>query len=118
MLVNLVLVAAGSAVGGSLRYLLSLALSGRAGAMPIATLVVNVVGSLAIGILAASAPLSPRMRLLAATGFCGGFTTFSAFSLETLALARDGASFLALANIALNVVLSLAACWIGWRAAS
>jgi CrcB protein len=118
MLVNLLMVAGGSAVGGALRYLTAAMLAERSAEFPLATLLVNVVGGFAIGAIAALTPASPRVRLLAMTGLCGGFTTFSAFSLETITLAREGAGALALANIALNVVCSIAACWVGWRVVS
>jgi CrcB protein len=115
MLLNLLFVAAGSAVGGVARYLIGLGLEGRSGWMPLGTLVVNVLGGLLIGIVVAVVPATDRTRLLLATGFCGGFTTFSAFSRETLELVRRDAIGAALANIALNVVLSIGACWLGWR---
>lgn len=118
MLVNLLFVAVGSALGGVARYLVALALAGRTPMFPLATLSVNVVGSLVIGVLAMTAPMSPHVRLLAVTGFCGGFTTFSAFSLETLSLEGVHAAGLAMMNIALNLVLSIAACWIGLRLGS
>lgn len=117
MLVNLLLVAAGSALGGMLRYLTAIALGARSGAFPIWTLVVNLIGGFAIGALAGAAPLSARMRLLAMTGVCGGFTTFSAFSLETIELWRISPSQ-AIANVGLSVSLSIVACWLGWRAAA
>ena len=60
------------------------------------------------------AHVSPTLRLGLMTGVLGGFTTFSAFSLETLNLWRDGTFALALGNIALNVVFSLAACALGF----
>ena len=85
--------------------------------LPAATLIVNVFGGLVMGVLASYAAARPEWssawRLGLMTGVLGGFTTFSAFSLETLSLWRDGATELALANIGLNVILSLAACGLG-----
>lgn len=113
MLVNLLLVAAGSAAGGVLRYLIAYAGRSPEARFPWWTLLVNVAGGLAIGAAAVAFTESERSRLLLMTGFCGGFTTFSAFSLESLALMQEGASGLALANILLNVILSILACWAG-----
>lgn len=86
-------------------------------AFPMGTLVVNVLGCFAIGVLAhlgeAKGLLTTEARLLLVTGFLGGFTTFSAFGSETLGLARGGASGLALGNIALHLALGLGAVWAG-----
>jgi len=84
-------VAAGSAIGGVARYLLSLAIQQRATTpFPVGTLVINVTGSLLLGFLlryaTASSTMSPEARALLTTGFCGGYTTFSTFSYETVAL--------------------------------
>lgn len=84
---------------------------------PLSTLIVNVVGSFAIGALMASfrrEQLSDEWRLLLVTGGLGALTTFSAFSFETLMLARDDTFALAALNTAANVVLSLLAVWLGW----
>ncbi|MDP3858084.1 MAG: fluoride efflux transporter CrcB [Stagnimonas sp.] len=86
-------------------------------AFPAATLIVNVLGGLVMGLLASYAAARPEWsgawRLGLMTGVLGGFTTFSAFSLETLVLWREGALGLALVNVALNVILSLLACALG-----
>lgn len=113
MLINLLLVIAGSAVGGALRYLVAHAGQSPEARFPWWTLLVNVTGGLAIGAASVLLAESDRARLLLMTGFCGGFTTFSAFSLESLALMQEGSSGLALANILLNVILSILACWAG-----
>ena len=106
-LTDLLLVGFGGAAGSVLRYLLSMAAIAWLGTgYPWGTLAVNVLGSAAIG-LAAALGLQGEMRLLLVTGFLGGFTTFSAFSLETgLLFAR--AWWLAAAYVALSVVLGLA----------
>ena len=88
-------VAVGAAVGGVSRYYLSLALTERLGdAFPWGTFVINVTGSLLLGFLMRYAFASPganaELRLLLATGFCGGYTTFSTFSYETVQLLEDG----------------------------
>lgn len=92
----------------------------RGGAAPHwATLAVNVAGSLLIGVLAALTPpggrwgLGPAGQHLLMAGFCGGFTTFSAFSLQTIELLRGRAPGAALGNMAASVALCLAAAWAG-----
>lgn len=115
---DLLLVAAGGAVGSSLRYALTLAAArGLPSAFPWGTLLVNTAGSFAIGALMAVAGSrggpSPEVRLLLVTGVLGGFTTFSAYSFETLALARSGQVGAALAYAGGSVALGLAAAWCG-----
>ena len=115
---NLVLaVAGGSAVGGLLRYLLSGAIQQRSTGFPTGTLVVNVLGSFILGSLvryaAVNPTLSPHLRLLLGAGFCGGFTTFSTFSVETLELLQQGQHPRAFLYITLSVVTSLAAAMAG-----
>lgn len=119
--VRIALVAAGGAVGSVLRYLFSGFLQQRAGfEFPWGTLGVNLVGCLAIGFLGAAltGPLLLRneYRLILIVGLLGGFTTFSAFGWETLALAREGRLHLALLNIGLSNGLGLAAVWAGMAA--
>jgi CrcB protein len=111
-------VALGSALGGVARYWLTLAADRLVGAgFPWGTIAINVLGSLIIGIVAARSP-GYATRLFVMIGICGGFTTFSAFSLQTLALLQEGQPLKALANVMLSVLLCLAATWAGWRLAS
>lgn len=111
-------VAAGSVVGGVARYLVSLGLAAVPG-LPWATLFVNATGSFIIGFYATlSSPdgrifASARQRQFVMTGFCGGYTTFSAFSLETLMLFRAGLSWSGWAYIAISVACWLLAVWLG-----
>lgn len=112
------LIAIGSALGGVARYGVGQLVGQRLAAFPLATLLVNVLGSLAIGVAAAISlqikPSSAQLtRELVIIGFLGGFTTFSAFSLQTLDLLRAGRLPLALANIASSLVLCLLAVWLG-----
>jgi len=114
----LLAVALGSAVGGVARFLLSAWIQQRtATSFPYATLLVNVSGSLALGFLATwtfeTAGVSSELRALLTTGLCGGYTTFSSFSLETVALAEEGALGRAAAYVALSVVLSVMAALLG-----
>ena len=88
-------IAVGSAVGGVSRYYLSSSVQQRLGAtFPWGTLLVNVIGSLIVGFVIKYALATPavtaEMRALLTTGFCGGFTTFSAYSLETATLMEEG----------------------------
>ena len=90
---TVILVALGSALGGVCRYLVSLTLNGNGG-FPCGTLAVNVVGSLAIGVLsgwlAHGSGSVAAIRAFAVVGFCGGFTTFSTFSNETFRMIENG----------------------------
>jgi CrcB protein len=115
-------VAAGGAVGSVARYLLSTLLQERSGGVfPVGTLVVNVTGSLLLGLLlrySLDAPaFSPEVRVLLATGFCGGYTTFSTFSYETARLMETGDYRRAVAYVVLSVGVSLAAMFAGFAAA-
>lgn len=111
-------VAAGGAVGALLRYWLSAASHALLGtAFPYGTLVVNGVGSLAMGFFSVflfeRVGLGPEWRAALLVGLLGAFTTFSTFSLETFHLVENGARMRAAANVAANVVLCLAAVWLG-----
>jgi CrcB protein len=115
---NMLLVALGGAAGSVLRYMVStLAVEWFGGQFPWGTLAVNVVGSAAIG-LAGGAGLAGEWRLLLVTGVLGGFTTFSAFSLET-GLLFERAWWLAAVYVLASLVLGLTAfalCfWLGRR---
>jgi len=116
-------VAIGSAVGGAARFVLGSAIQQRApGAFPIGTFVVNLSGALLLGFLMryalASPSVSTEMRALLTTGFCGGYTTFSTFSFETLTLIEAGDYRRATLYVTLSVVLALAGTFVGVYAAS
>jgi CrcB protein len=107
-------IALGSAVGGAARFALGTLVQRLGGTtFPVGTLAVNVLGALALGFLfrytADSTAISSEIRALLTTGFCGGFTTFSTFSLETVRLLEDGEWERAAAYVLLSVALSLAA---------
>ena len=117
---NYLWVGLGSALGGMARYGCSGLAARYIGAtFPWGTLIVNVSGSLVIGFLATLAVadgrplLPPDARAFLMIGVCGGFTTFSAFSIETLNLTRDGEWLWASAYVVLSVVLCLVAVWLG-----
>jgi CrcB protein len=111
----LALVFLGGGLGAAARHLFNLAAARLFGiAFPWGTLGVNVIGSLAMGLLVAwlvarSAGTSEHLRLFLATGILGGFTTFSAFSLDAVALWERGAPGPAIIYVAVSVVLSIAA---------
>lgn len=108
----LLFVAGGSAAGGVCRYLLTSLLQPRVpGGFPLGTFVVNLTGAVAIGFVLRSAlappGVSPEMRALLTTGFLGGYTTFSTFSYETVALVEAGDVRKAALYVVASVVLSL-----------
>jgi len=112
MLKSLVVIAVGASLGAWLRWLLGMKLNALFPTIPPGTVVANMVGGyiigLAIAFLAASPTLSPEWRLLIITGFCGGLTTFSTFSAETVSLIQEGRLLWALGSVSLHVVGSLA----------
>jgi CrcB protein len=116
---GIVLVALGGAIGSVARYKLSGYILHHTidWRFPAGTFAVNVIGCLAAGLLAGLAErydfMSAQARLLVFTGILGGFTTFSAFGLETMFLLRRGEIAIAGANVFLSVALGLAALWIG-----
>jgi fluoride exporter len=105
---TLPLIALGGALGSVLRHLM-VAMIGA----PLGTIAVNVLGSLAIGILFAALGAREGWQLFLMTGVLGGFTTFSAFSLDTLKLVEGGQTLQAAAYVAGSVALSLAAVVLG-----
>ena len=113
-------IALGSALGGMARYACSTFVAQTVGgAFPWGTLAVNVVGSFVIGVFATIGgpdsrwPLSPDARVFVTVGLCGGYTTFSSFSLQTLDLMREGHAGPAIGNVAASVALCLVAVWAG-----
>lgn len=102
-------VGAGGAVGAMLRYAISLL--PYKGTFPVLTLITNAVGALAIGLIAGTAARrggSGQLVLFMKTGVCGGFTTFSTFSLEAYTLFSRGRSVMAVLYIILSILLCLA----------
>lgn len=115
---QLMAIAAGGAVGAVLRFWVSTGVYNLFGrAFPYGTLAVNVLGSLAMGVLfvllVERVTLAPEWRAALMVGLLGAFTTFSTFSIETFALLQEGAWGRALANAALSVLACLAATWGG-----
>ena len=111
-------IAAGGALGALSRYGLYTVVHAAAGcAFPFGTLVVNLLGSLAMGFLYVwlfdRLNVGPEWRAFLLVGFLGSFTTFSAFSLETLNLLEQGAVGRAALNVVASVVVCITAAWIG-----
>ncbi|HKO16565.1 MAG TPA: fluoride efflux transporter CrcB [Gemmatimonadaceae bacterium] len=115
-------IALGSAFGGAARYYLGSFIQQRAGSgFPVGTLIVNITGSFLLGLLLRYAlgteSISPEVRALLTTGFCGGYTTFSTFTYDTLMLVEDGQHQRALVYVLLSVIASLIGAWLGFTAA-
>jgi fluoride exporter len=115
---NIIAVAAGGALGALARYLVGTWAAARWGsAFPWGTLLINVSGSLLLGAFSAwfarRAGLPAELRLFVAVGFCGAYTTFSTFSLDTITLAQSGAWTASLTNALLTNALCLVASVLG-----
>ncbi len=119
LMTDLFCIGAGGFLGAISRYLVSSWIYRLAGSsFPYGTLFVNVAGSF---ILCAFLPLSlhafnvaPELRAAVTVGFCGAFTTFSTFSFETISMLQEGSAFSALLNVGYNIILCLAAGWLGF----
>ena len=117
-MVQVLLIGAGGFVGAVARYgIVSLAQSTWASSLPIGTLIVNVTGCLAVGWLSELFQTRPfldsEVRGFLIIGLLGSFTTFSAFGHETVTLLRNDGAGLAGVNVAANVLLTIAAVWLG-----
>lgn len=103
----------GGFIGSVCRYLIGLIPLSPSNGFPVKTLVINIAGAFAIGLIAAAAAknadISPRIVLLLKTGICGGFTTFSTFALEISDLIRGGSWAAAAAYMLLSFILGVAA---------
>ena len=124
-MLNYLWIAVGSALGGAARYWASGFVASRIGeTFPWGTVIVNVTGSFVIGFFGTLTGADGRVligttaRQFVMLGLCGGYTTFSSFSLQTLTLAQDGEWLLAGSNIVVSVVLCLLAVWLGHGAAT
>lgn len=114
----------GGALGTMMRYWLNGVVSNYFPAFPMGTLLINVSGSFLIAFFGTLTDtegrwlVSPTARMFFMTGICGGYTTFSSFSLQTLNLARDGEWLYAGLNAVLSLALCLLAAWLGYVAAA
>lgn len=115
---SLLMVGIGSFVGGVLRYSFSKWVQFKLlTTYPFGTFTVNIIGCFIIGMVMGFSQrfnISSEWRLLLVTGFCGGFTTFSAFSIETMALLRDAQYVPAIAYISASVIIGLFAAFVGF----
>lgn len=113
ILYNCLFVGIGGAIGSVTRYLAGLIPIKPQNGFPLTTLMINVLGSFCIGIIVAIAGrtkgFDPKLLLLLKVGFCGGFTTFSTFSLETVGLLQKGNYFTAGIYMALSAILCILA---------
>ena len=118
MLQSILMVGAGGFVGSVLRYLISRYMSTSTQTLfPLGTFSVNLAGSFIIGMIIAASlngDLSKPVRLLLATGFCGGFTTFSSFSYEFFALLQNGHTGYAFLYAGSSLALGLLFVWLGF----
>ena len=118
-LTTCLVVALGGAIGTFGRYALALLMAPISQGMPWGTVIINIAGSFVIGFFGTLTlshgryPVPENVRLFVLVGLCGGFTTFSSFSLQTLDLLRAGAVNRALVNVGASVVLCLLAVAIG-----
>lgn len=112
----------GSAIGGIARFLLGAAIQRWAGStFPFGTLVINITGSILLGFLIryalATPTISPTMRAMLTTGFCGGYTTFSTFTYETATLFEEADYRRAFTYVLLSVCVALAGMFLGFTGA-
>ena len=113
------LVTIGGAIGSLARYALSVAALPISQSLPWGTIGINILGSFVIGLFGTLTlangrfPVSEEARILVMVGMCGGFTTFSSFSLQTLNLMNDGEWLYATGNIAGSVILCMLFVWLG-----
>ncbi len=117
MLKNIILVGLGGAIGAMLRYISGIIL--KPSSFPLNTFIVNVVGCFCIGIIFALSEktdyVSSNLKLFLATGICGGFTTFSAFSLENMQLLKQGNYNIAALYIFASLLLCIVAVFAGFK---
>ena len=120
-MLKFVMLALGGALGTLARYGLNGVISARVATFPLGTMIVNITGCFAIGVLAAvsdasfgRAWLKSEWRDFLMVGFCGGYTTFSSFGLQTLNLARDGEWLYVALNVVGSNTLGLLATYGGW----
>ncbi|MCY7292426.1 MAG: fluoride efflux transporter CrcB [Ferruginibacter sp.] len=117
MIKSFLLVGLGGAIGAMCRYIISVIW--KTNSFPFPTLVINIVGSLVIGIVIALSEknnlISDHLKLFLATGICGGFTTFSTFSVENMLLIKAGNYLMAAVYIFTSIVACILATFVGFK---
>lgn len=117
MIRNIILAGIGGGIGSALRYLFSQLV--RNNNFPLSTLLINIIGSLIIGIIFGfnlkHAGWSENWKILLTAGFCGGFTTFSAFSYENVLLLQQGKYTLSILYIFSSIIAGILATYIGFK---
>ena len=117
MILNCLAVGAGGAIGAVSRYLLGLLPIKMQSGFPFTTLIINIIGAFCIGMIAAAVEknteLNAKLILFLKVGICGGFTTFSTFSLEALGLLQNGKYGVGILYMVLSVILCILACIAG-----
>lgn len=112
-MLNCIVIGAGGFIGAVMRYLVSLIPIKNPASFPVNTFIINVIGAFVIGCIAAAASKNPsldsRLLLFLKVGLCGGFTTFSTFSLETAELLKSGSTATALLYVAASVLFCILA---------
>jgi CrcB protein len=117
MIKQFLLVGLGGAIGSMLRYAGNVLYSSKS--FPVTTLLINIIGSFVIGMVISYSIKNPsadgNWKLFLATGVCGGFTTFSAFSFENFSLIQNDKFFLSVLYITGSVLLGITATWLGYK---
>ncbi len=116
--ISILSVGIGAAFGGVVRYIISESMVTHTGRFPFATFMINILGSFLLGLILAISlrhGMTTSTKLFWTVGFCGGFTTFSTFSMETLRLLEHGHMTIAITYTVSSVVFGIAAAWVGYR---
>jgi CrcB protein len=119
MLRTLIFIGIGGSIGSILRYLTAVLIEKYFTSLfPLATFLVNIIGCLTIGVtmglLEKNQLMNSNVKWFLVTGFCGGFTTFSAFGFENIRLLQNGNIFLAFVYISASIILGLSSVWLGF----